>query len=174
MDWITRNLSSSLGAIVVWGLLMALLFNLLMKFTKSKNDNLLFLTSFVMFSSYFISDHFWDLHDAASAYLIWFTYDVATLAVIFLASYTYKLKPSAGVVYVYIGLILNSILFISMHIDTKMLLNKSHWILWDIYSAGVNIIDFIMIIALILNRDYLGIIRLYKFITSPIRKKALS
>jgi hypothetical protein len=61
-----------------------------------------------------------------------------------------------------------------MYVDIGLHQNKQRWWLWDVYSAGVNIIDFIMIIGLIINKDYLGLIRLYKFIASPIRKKALS
>ncbi|SFC68255.1 hypothetical protein [Pseudoalteromonas denitrificans] len=173
MFWLTKNLSSSLGALVVWGFLMALLFNLLMKYSKSKKDSLLFFSAFIMFSSYFISDHFWDLYKVSEIYLIWFSYDVITLIVIFWFSKTFNLKTSFGVRYVYIGLVINSLFFLSMHIDTRVLGNAEHWWLWDLYSAGVNLIDFMMIFALILDKDYLGIFRFYKFVTSPIRKKAL-
>jgi len=174
MNWLSNSLSYTLGAFVVWGFLMSLLFNVLMKFTKTKNDNLLLFCSLAMFSSYFISDHFRDLALTIEVYLNWFIYDVITLTVIFISSYLIGGKVSPGVKYVYIGLTLNSLLFLTMHIDTSVLGNDKYWWLWNLYSAGVNIVDFIMIFALILNKDYLGIIRFSKFITSPIRKKALS
>jgi hypothetical protein len=174
MNWLSKSLSISLGTLVIWGFLMALLFNVFMHFTKSKSDKLLLFSSFAMFFSYFISDHFWDLYNTSSVYLVWLGYDLVTLILIYAVSNRLKLLASPGVFYVYIGLAINSLLFLIMHIDTKILENDDYWWLWGDYSAGVNIIDFIMIIGLIINKDYLGLIRLYKFITSPIRKKALS
>lgn len=174
MFWLTKNLSASLSAMVVWGFLMALLFNILMNLTKQKKDNLLLFSSFVMFCSYFTSDHFYELFFQASTYLTWFVYDVVTLLVIFIFSYKFTNKISAGVIYTYIGLSINSLLFLAMYFDRFIFKNDVRWVLWDLYSAGVNIIDFIMIIGLIVNKDYLGIIRFSKYITTPIRKKALS
>lgn len=172
MDWLSKSLSLSLSTLVIWGLLMSFLFNILMKYTKSKNDNLLLFSSFLMFFSYFISDHFWDLYNVADVYLVWLGYDVATFITIYLISKKIKVDASPGVLYVYIGLVLNSLLFLMMYIDARVIGNKDSWWLWDLYSAGVNIVDFIMIIGLIINKDYLGVIRFYKFITSPIRKKS--
>ena len=86
MDWLSKSLSLSLSTLVIWGLLMSFLFNILMKYTKSKNDNLLLFSSFLMFFSYFISDHFWDLYNVADVYLVWLGYDVATFITIYLIS----------------------------------------------------------------------------------------
>ncbi|MBE0365156.1 hypothetical protein PULV_a1905 [Pseudoalteromonas ulvae UL12] len=47
-----------------------------------------------------------------------------------------------------------------MHLDIVIFENKEQWILWDIYTAGVNIADFTMIVALITDRDILGLIKL--------------
>ena len=174
MDWLNNNLGTSLGALVVWGFLMALLFNLMMRFVKENyNDTLLF-TSFAMFTSYFISDHFWELYNLAEIYLIWFFYDVGTIVLISLFIFFTKKEIPKGSKYIFIGLCINSILLLSMYIDIRIYRNDLRWWLWDLYSAGVNIIDFIMIVALILDRDYLGVIRLSKLITSPIQKKALN
>jgi len=174
MLWLTSNLSTLLGGLVVWGFLMAFLFNVLMKFTANKKDSLLLFSSFIMFFSYFISEDFNLFFTINDIYFTWFIYDIVTLGLIVTFALFYKHRPSTGVVYIYIGLSVNSILFFAMHIDILVLGNKEHWFLWDIYSAGVNIFDFIMIFGLIINKDYLGLIRLSKFITSPIRKKALS
>ena len=175
MFWLTNNnnLSVSLAALVVWGFLMVFLFNLLMRFTSDKKDNLLLFSSFIMFLSYFTSDDLFNLFALPEIYITWFIYDVVTLGLIAIFYAYFRCNPSVGVKYLYLGLSLNSFLFLAMHIDIVITGNKERWILWDLYSIGVNLIDFMMIFALILDKDYLGIFRFYKFITSPIRKKAL-
>jgi hypothetical protein len=171
---LTKNLSTTLAALVVWGFLMAFLFNVLMRITTDKKDDFLLFTSFVIFLSYFISDHLFTLSDPKDVYLTWFIYDVITLGVILSYTLFYKCKRSIGVIYVYIGLAVNSCLFLAMYVDIVVMSNRESWWLWTVYSAGVVLFDFMMIFALILNKDYLGIIRFSKLITSPIRKKALS
>jgi hypothetical protein len=47
-----------------------------------------------------------------------------------------------------------------MYLDLYIYGNTTPWILWDIYSFGVNIVDFTMIVALIVDRDILGLIKL--------------
>jgi len=167
-------LAESLGAFVVWGFLMALFYNLLMKILADKKEHKLLLTSVLMFLSYFISDHFNTFTATSKIYFIWFLYDISTVLIVFIILRFMKGKISPGIMYVYIGLIINSILFLSMYLDIHIYQNKTYWWLWGLYSTGINLIDFMMVFALILNKDYLGIISFSKFITSPIRKKALS
>ncbi|WP_157575790.1 hypothetical protein [Pseudoalteromonas sp. '520P1 No. 423'] len=153
---------------------MALFYNVLMKVLAKKQDHLLLATSLVMFLSYFISDHFNTFTATSKIYFIWFLYDVVTLLIVLICIRFIKDKFQTGVKYVCFGLIINSILFLSMYMDIHIYQNKTYWWLWGLYSTGVNLVDFMMIFALILNRDYLGLIRFSKFITSPIRKKALN
>ena len=58
------------------------------------------------------------------------------------------------------GLSINSILFLCMYLDIYILKNKEPWFLWDAYTYTVNLVDFIMIVVLIVDRDFLG---LHKF-----------
>jgi len=44
-----------------------------------------------------------------------------------------------------------------MYIDVFLLNNRTAWIFWDIYTFTINVVDFIMIIALIVDRDFLGL-----------------
>ncbi|WP_350309905.1 hypothetical protein [Pseudoalteromonas sp. SCSIO 43095] len=44
-----------------------------------------------------------------------------------------------------------------MHIDVFINKNVHPWFFWDVYTFGVTCIDFIMIVALIVDRDFLGI-----------------
>ena len=47
-----------------------------------------------------------------------------------------------------------------MYYDLRISENTTPWVLWDIYSFGVYFLDFTMIVALIVDRDILGLIRL--------------
>ncbi|PAJ72120.1 hypothetical protein CJF42_22885 [Pseudoalteromonas sp. NBT06-2] len=174
MSWLNLNLSTTLAALVVWGFLMAFLFNVLLKVAAPKKENLILVSSFIMFLSYFISDDFFNLFALPEIYITWFVYDLVTLCLIFGFAYILKEKIPSSIKYIIVGLIINSLLFLAMHIDIVINRNQERWLLWDIYTVGVNLVDFIMIIALIFNKDYLGIIRFSKFITSLIRKKALN
>jgi len=174
MSWLNLNLSTTLAALVVWGFLMAFLFNVLLKVATSRKENLILVSSFTMFLSYFISDDFFNLFALPEIYITWFIYDLVTLVIILGFSYGLKEKVPSCIKYLIVGLTINSTLFFAMHIDIVINGNKERWLLWDVYTVAVNLVDFIMIFALIFNRDYLGIIRFSKFITSPIRKKALN
>ena len=157
---LTSTLSLYLGTFIVWGFLMSFFLNLFFRCISVKKDNLLVLCSFVIFLSYFISDHFYELFDKTEVYKTWFLYDIVTLVLIAFFHFLLRTKASPGVFYVYLGLSINTILFGLMHLDIVIFENKEQWILWDIYTAGVNIADFTMIVALITDRDILGLIKL--------------
>lgn len=53
-----------------------------------------------------------------------------------------------------------------MYFDLYVHQNKERWLLWDIYAVSVNIIDVIMIVALIVDRDFLGLNKLKNKILS--------
>ncbi|ASM49163.1 hypothetical protein PESP_a0990 [Pseudoalteromonas espejiana DSM 9414] len=47
-----------------------------------------------------------------------------------------------------------------MYIDVNLYKNNEHWFLWDAYSYSVFSIDLLMIVALIVDRDFLGLHKL--------------
>jgi hypothetical protein len=47
-----------------------------------------------------------------------------------------------------------------MYIDTNIYGNTTPWLLWSVYSFGVNLVDITMIVALIIDRDILGLHKL--------------
>jgi hypothetical protein len=47
-----------------------------------------------------------------------------------------------------------------MYYDLYVIKNTEPWVFWDIYTFSVNIIDLIMIVALIVDRDFLGLNKL--------------
>lgn len=57
-------------------------------------------------------------------------------------------------IYFIVGLIINIILFFVVYLDVEVYKNIIYWIFWDIYLFGVNIVDFMMIIVLIVDCDF--------------------
>lgn len=159
--YLTEHFGLSLGALVVWGFMMAFFFNLFLWFADLKRNKVLLITSFVAFISYFISDHLFTWYEDSNIYLQWALYDIITISFILLGIFFVKFKEySPASTYVLIGLFTNTLLFFFMYYDLHIIENSTPWILWDIYSFGVNIVDFTMIVALIVDRDILGLIKL--------------
>lgn len=168
---LTSNLALYLGTFIVWGFLMSFFLNLYFRCISVKTDNLLVFCSFAIFCSYFISDHLYELFDQTEVYKTWSIYDFVTLCIIYIGQRLLKTKASPGVIYTYIGLSINTLLFLFMHLDIVIFKNTTPWLLWDLYSLGVNVLDFSMIVALIVDRDIFGIIKLFNYVK---RKKALN
>ncbi|TMP88932.1 hypothetical protein CWC05_00845 [Pseudoalteromonas ruthenica] len=171
--YLEKSLGIFMGAFVVWGFLMALFFNLMLKVYRAKNDTKLIWCSFVMALSYGVSDHFFDFFSGVEVYLTWFYYDMVTLLLIspilFVPS---RCSLSPGVIYVLVGLSFNSLLMLSMHYDIVIRENYTSWWLWSVYSIGINLADLIMIVALIVDRDFLCIIRIKNICKEQLTKKS--
>ncbi|WP_249365784.1 hypothetical protein [Pseudoalteromonas sp. NEC-BIFX-2020_002] len=173
--YLTEHFGLSLGALVVWGFMMAFFFNLFLWFADLKRDKVLLITSFFAFISYFVSDHLFTWFESSQIYLQWALYDIATLGVIFASAFMVKPNlKSPAFFYVVLGLIANTFLFFSMYYDLHVIENTKTWILWDIYSFGVNIIDFTMIVALIVDRDILGLIKLKHVVMSFFKTRRIN
>ncbi|MBB1481131.1 hypothetical protein H5186_16865 [Pseudoalteromonas sp. SG41-2] len=150
----------SLSALSAWGFLMAFFFNIFIYSIDVKRKTTLLISSFIMMISYMAGDHFFTwLSSTAVTYMHWALYDFMTL--LCLAGCYLVIKNSTpSFIYLVCGLSINILLFVSVYLDVQVYENSTYWILWDIYSFGVNIIDFTMIVALIVDRDILGLIRL--------------
>jgi len=59
--------------------------------------------------------------------------------------------------YLISGLFINLLLTLCMHIDMFVYGNQDPWIFWDIYTIAVFVIDLLMVVALIVDRDFLGL-----------------
>lgn len=122
----------------------------------SKNVSLL-ITSTVMAFSYFTSNHFIDLSASTELiYITWIGYDALTIALILSLNKIFNQKLCLAAKYVLVGLSLNALLCLFIHIDLKVLLNREPWWFWYFYTAAINTIDVVMVAALILDRDFLG------------------
>lgn len=150
----------SLSAFIVWGFLMAFFLNIFVYSLGVKRNTTLLLSSFVMLISYSASDYFFSLLSYYSvSYLDWALYDFVTILILGILFYKIR-KTTVSFYYLVIGLTVNALSFIIMYIDTTIMGNVEPWLLWDLYSFSVNIVDFIMIVALIVDRDILGLIKL--------------
>ena len=150
----------SLSAFTMWGFLMAFFFNVFVYSLNVKRDTNLLFSSFVMMVSYTLSDYFFTwLSIKTTVYLDWAIYDVLTILILSL-SLACKKKTSVSFIYLTVGLSINLTFFLLMYFDLYVHQNKERWLLWDIYAVSVNIIDVIMIVALIVDRDFLGLNKL--------------
>jgi len=150
----------SLSAFFMWGFLMAFFFNVFVYSIGLKKGTTLLLSSFVMMCSYTLSDYFFTwLSFKNSFYLNFALYDIATITAL-LCLYKIVKKTTPSFLYLILGLSINTIFFLLMHIDLIIYENKEQWWLWDAYIYSVNLIDFIMIVALIVDRDILGLHKL--------------
>jgi len=156
LDSITGQL---VGIFIEWGVLMAFLFNLSTSINKVDKSPLIL--SAIMALSYFATDVI-KLSDAP--YLNWFLYDLITILVISFWLLVKSVKLFTASIYVIAGLLLNASFMLSMHYDIFILGNREPWLLWSVFSIGVNLLDLMMIIAIASNKDFL---LLKKFVKYP-------
>jgi len=164
----------SLSAFFMWGFLMAFFFNVFVYSLDVKRGTTLLLSSFVMMCSYSLSDYFFTwLSIKNSLNLNFALYDIATITALTIV-YKFVKKTTPSFLYLLIGLSINSIFFLLMHLDTDIYGNKHHWWFWEVYMYTVNSIDIIMIVALIVDRDILGLHKLKNAIRTLLNPSANS
>ena len=150
----------SLSAYMMWGFLMAFFFNAFVFSLGIKRESTLLLSSFVMMVSYSSSDYFYTWLSIQNGFLLdWVLYDIFTIIALLIVAFFIK-KTTHSFAYLITGLSINSLFFLSMYYDLYVIKNTEPWVFWDIYTFSVNIIDLIMIVALIVDRDFLGLNKL--------------
>lgn len=155
MYYVDLFLADYIDAFIQWGFLMAMLYALVSSI-NTLNKSLVYLAT-IMFFSYLLSDF---LYIFQNAYLNWIFFDFATILIIFLALQVSSFQSSVAKNYIVSGLIINACLTYAIYVDLYINWNSEPWWLWSLYSMGVNIIDLIMIIAIFINKDFLGLMKL--------------
>ena len=155
MYYVDLFLADYIDAFIQWGFLMALLYTFVSSINKP-NKSLVYLAT-IMFFSYLLSDF---LYIFKNVYLNWIFFDFATILIIFLALKVSSFQSSVAKNYIVSGLIINACLTYAIYIDLYINWNSEPWCLWSLYSMGVNIIDLLMIIAIFINKDFLGLMKL--------------
>jgi len=160
--YFTTELSTYVEKLQVWGFLVAFLFNLSINTSRPHAHTIkpALTYSFIMLVSYLLSDLWpWE-EDARFVYIMWGSFDLATALLLLAGGYFHRFKDNCILFYLIVGLVLNLLLTIGIHIDLMVLRNVTPWWYWSFYSVGGSVVDVMMILVLILQRDYLGIYRL--------------
>ncbi|BDF95423.1 hypothetical protein [Pseudoalteromonas sp. KAN5] len=155
------SLGIHFDTIIIWGLLMACLYNLFLKFAVEDRSNSPLVVSTLMLSSYALSYEIVDLNAGTSIYSIWASYDVVTILILLASHKLLNLRFSASLYYIVIGLSLNTLLYILLHIDIVIYGRTEYWWFWSFFSLGINTIDFFMVVTLIFGKDWLHIGKLF-------------
>ncbi|CAI87340.1 MULTISPECIES: hypothetical protein [Pseudoalteromonas] len=138
---------------------MAFLYSLVSGINKA--DKSLIYIAAIMMCSYTFSDLLPILNNI---YLDWILYDLLTITILIAAIFTSYVLTSTASNYIILGLFVNACLTIAIYYDLYVLNNIDEWWLWSVYSIGVNVIDLLMIAVLFINKDFLGLIELKRFI----------
>lgn len=154
------ELALHFDTIIVIGMGLSFILNLFFFVSGINRQVSLLFVSGVMASSYFISNHLLNLNYDNWVFVEWTLYDLITMLIIFIFHKVKKIKFSIAAYYICIGLLINSSLFSLMFIDINILEAKDAWWFWYAYTIVVNVVDVLMVSALIINRDFLGLMRL--------------
>ncbi|KTD95621.1 MULTISPECIES: hypothetical protein [unclassified Pseudoalteromonas] len=154
--WSLAEISELLGILITWLFVFTFLYNL--SAAINKPDNSRTQLSFIMMVSYTLSLYI-DMYTPL-LYLQLFAFDVVTIAVIFIWRLCLGKVIPIGFYYLIVGLCINASLFMAMHIDIMVNLNYEFWWLWMLYGFSTLIVDFIMAVVLIANKDILGLVKL--------------
>ena len=153
-----------IGAFVQWGFLMAFLYSLAISINKS--DKTAVWLSLVMSISY-SSSLFIDIQHIS--YLQLFLFDITTIfAIIILRLFIIENLIS---IYLLLGLIINSSLFLGMYIDVSVFNNYEPWWFWFFYSIVVNLADFMMLAIFFINKDFLALAAIKIWFHNSIMKR---
>lgn len=171
---VQENIGLYLATFIMWGFLMAFLYNMVKKSSFPGGDGTKMWISFTMFISYMASDPLlnitfgYDILDTTLAYLIWACSDIVIFFIVWLISKSKSISDEPVKLYISIGLSVNISLFLGMYFDINYAYTGSWWF-WGVYSITVNLMDIMMLIALFSNKDFLGLVRLYKGLTGQAR-----
>ena len=150
---LSPDVSFYIGALVQWGFLMAFLYS----FVSSINtpDKKRVWLSLVMTVSY-LSSLFIDIQTVL--YLDFFYFDMATIFALVILNLF--IRERFIFVYLLVGLSVNAILFLGMHLDAVVFNNYEPWLFTIVYSWLVNFNDFAMVAVFFIKKDFLGLVRL--------------
>lgn len=164
--WGLVDLGDNVGILFTWFFLIAFLYNL--SASINKPDTSRAQLSFIMMVSY-IASLFMDTH-TATPHLNYFYYDAVTILVLLLwRNFTAQAIPTPFY-YLIVGLSFNACLFLGMHYDIVTQGTLYDWWFWSVYIFGMYFSDFTMALVLIINRDFLGLLRFRKHLALLYKK----
>ncbi|WP_158684637.1 hypothetical protein [Pseudoalteromonas sp. T1lg48] len=143
-----------IAAFINWGFMMALLFNLVSYSESVKRANSPLWICVIINLSYFSTSF---IERSSFQYLPWALADFVTIGALYLVQK--NRNRIIALYYCTFGLAINGLLHLSLYIDLYIRGNYEPWWFWSLYSVGINLNDALMIIVLVVNRDFLGLCR---------------
>ncbi len=159
MIFIFEDIGKLVGAFVNWGFMMALLFNLV-SYSDSRNRSRSPLRVALVICVSYLSTV--PLSYGFYLYPLYVLADMLTIAMILIVQYRQAKIPA--MYYCVFFLFLNGLLHAVIFIDLDIVGTDQAWWLWSLYSIGINFNDAMMIIVLIINRDFLGLCRAGRYL----------
>ena len=157
MIFIFEDIGKLVGAFVNWGFMMALLFNLVSFSDSRSRDRSPLRVAIVICVSYLSTV---PLPYGFYLYPLYVFADILTIAMILIVQYRRAKIPA--MYYCIFFLFLNGVLHTAIFIDLDIVGTDDSWWLWSVYSIGINFNDAMMIIVLIVNRDFLGLCKVLR------------
>ncbi|WP_158678854.1 hypothetical protein [Pseudoalteromonas sp. T1lg75] len=156
-----------IAAFINWGFMMALLFNLVSYSESVKRANSPLWICIIINLSY-LSTSF--IERSSFQYLPWALADFITIGALYLVQK--NRNRIIALYYCMFGLAVNGLLHLSLYIDLHIWGNYEPWWLWSLYSIGINLNDALMIIVLVVNRDFLGLCRAGRLLKTVFQRHA--
>lgn len=181
----TQVLSIFLANFFVWAFMMCTLLNfvrttsVIYKPCIDKQGKEPLYLSMLMFISYALTmpmDHFLVISNEPRLYLPFGAYIILDALTICVLICFFKMRTISGLIcksYLVIGLGLNTCLFTAMQLESLAISygykDIEPWWLWSLYGYGVNIIDTIMVLSLIMKKDFIYWYKLHVYVSNKVR-----
>ena len=144
--YFSEALMDYIAAFSQWGFLMAFLYCLVSSINK-ENKSPVYLSA-LMLSSYIFSSY---LKLLEILYLNWALYDFVTIVALLILQYFNVFKRNKAFLFLVLALTTNALLTLALYYDIYVLYNYEPWWYWSVYSIGVNVIDVLMMLSLVIN-----------------------
>ena len=145
--YLSEALMDYVAAFSQWGFLMAFLFCLVSSINK-ENKSPVYLSA-LMLCSYIFGSY---IRLLDNLYLNWAFYDFITIVALLSLQYFNVFKRNKAFLFLVLALTANAVLTLLLYYDLYVLYNFEPWWYWSVYSIGVNVIDVLMMLSLVVNQ----------------------
>ena len=144
--YLSEALMDYVAAFSQWGFLMAFLYCLVSSINK-ENKSPVYLSA-LMLCSYIFGSY---IRLLDNLYLNWAFYDFITIVALLSLQYFNVFKRNKAFLFLVLALTANAVLTLLLYYDLYVLYNFEPWWYWSVYSIGVNFIDVLMMLSLVVN-----------------------
>lgn len=145
--YLSEALMDYVAAFSQWGFLMAFLYCLVSSINK-ENKSPVYLSA-LMLCSYIFGSY---IRLLDNLYLNWAFYDFITIVALLTLQYFNVFKRTKAFLFLVLALTANAVLTLLLYYDLYVLYNFEAWWYWSVYSIGVNVIDVLMMLSLVVNQ----------------------